>query len=385
MNEVKNENLDELLKKEDYFDDDSEDYMDDFEVSPKLKRTLDIKKYDRMIKDIISSIEDGSIILTPDYQRNYLWDNKKSSKLIESILLNIPIPVIYASEEKDGKWNIVDGLQRLNTLSRFYKDEFKLTGLEVLSELNNKKYSELSDSLKSKIDRGDLSIILLLDSSSPDIQYDIFMRLNTGAVQLNEQELRNCLYRGTLNDLIKNEMINNSDFKALFNLNTLHKRMIDVEIILRYLAFSENYHSGSNEIENYDGRIKNIINKFMIKYQNADKDVLEHFKEKFYENIKKCNVVFGKKAFKKMNSQGKYETRINRPLYETIMICFEKYSLEELSEKKDLILRETESLLKEPVFNDLISTATGNTTKTNNRLLLYSNLLKDIVKKWFKH
>lgn len=82
-----------------------------------------------------------------------------------------------------------------------------------------------------------------------------------------------------------------------------------------------------------------------------------------------------------MNSQGKYETRINRPLYETIMICFEKYSLEELREKKDLILRETEILLKGQTFNDLISTATGNTTKTNNRLLLYSDLLKEIVGK----
>lgn len=380
MLEQEKELFNNVSIKEEYFDDDSNEYEIDSETNSKLKRNLDIKKYDRMIKDIIFSINDESIILTPEYQRNYLWDNKKSSKLIESILLNIPIPVIYASEEKNGKWNIVDGLQRLNTLNRFYKDEFKLTGLEVLNELNGKKYSELSDNLKSKIDRGDLSIILLLDSSSSDIQYDIFMRLNTGAVQLNEQELRNCLYRGTLNDLIKNEMINNSDFKALFNLNILHKRMIDVEIILRYLAFSENYNESENRIDNYDGRIKNIINNFMIKYQNADSDTLERFKSKFYNNIKKCNVVFEDKAFKKMNSIGRFETRINRPLYETIMICFEKYSLEELLEKKDLILYETECLLKEYEFNDLISTATGNTTKTNKRIEIYSNLLKDIMK-----
>lgn len=380
MLEQEKELFNNVSIKEEYFDDDSNEYEIDSETNSKLKRNLDIKKYDRMIKDIIFSINDESIILTPEYQRNYLWDNKKSSKLIESILLNIPIPVIYASEEKNGKWNIVDGLQRLNTLNRFYKDEFKLTGLEVLNELNGKKYSELSDNLKSKIDRGDLSIILLLDSSSSDIQYDIFMRLNTGAVQLNEQELRNCLYRGTLNDLIKNEMINNSDFKALFNLNILHKRMIDVEIILRYLAFSENYNESENRIDNYDGRIKNIINNFMIKYQNADSDTLERFKSKFYNNIKKCNVVFEDKAFKKMNSIGRFETRINRPLYETIMICFEKYSLDELLEKKDLILYETECLLKEYEFNDLISTATGNTTKTNKRIEIYSNLLKDIMK-----
>ena len=115
--------IDNIIKEEnnldyEYFDDDSNEYDEmGIENTSKLKRTLDIKKYDRMIKDIISSVEDGSIILTPEYQRNYLWDNKKSSKLIESILLNIPIPVIYASEEQSGKWNIVDGLQRLNTFT----------------------------------------------------------------------------------------------------------------------------------------------------------------------------------------------------------------------------------------------------------------------------
>lgn len=376
--------LNELTKdlekeKNELFDDDSEDYKDTYNINEKLRRNLDIKKYDRMIKDIISSIDDGSIILTPDYQRNYLWDNKKSSKLIESILLNIPIPVIYASEEKGGKWNVIDGLQRLNTLNRFYKGEFKLRGLEILSELNGKKYSDLSDSLKSRIDRGDLSIILLLDTSSPDIQYDIFMRLNTGAVQLNEQELRNCLYRGKLNDLIKNEMIYNEDFKQLFNLNILHKRMIDVEIILRYLAFSDNYNESDKTIENYDGRIKNIINNFMIKYQNADDEILSKLKNKFYDNIKKCNIVFGEKAFKKTNISGRFETRINRPLYETIMLCFEKYPLDVLVKNKELILADTECLLKEYKFNDLISTATGNTYKTNKRISIYSQLLEDIL------
>mgnify|MGYP004688695203 FL=1 len=161
-------NIDEMMDEKNIkvFDDDSNEYQDITEHNDKLKRNLDIKKYDRMIKDIIASIDDGSIVLTPDYQRNYLWDNKKSSKLIESILLNIPIPVIYASEEKDGKWNIIDGLQRLNTLNRFYKNQFKLSGLEVLNELNGKNYSDLSDHLKSKVDRGDLSIIFLLESSS---------------------------------------------------------------------------------------------------------------------------------------------------------------------------------------------------------------------------
>lgn len=361
------------------FNDDSMDYDEEtLRNTNPLQRTLEIKKYDRMIKDIIISINDDSIILTPDYQRNYLWDNKKASKLIESILLNIPIPVIYASEEQNGKWNVVDGLQRLNSLKRFYLDEFKLTGLEILSNFNGLKYSELPEQIRNRIDRGDLTIILLLSSSSPEIQYDIFMRLNSGAVQLNEQELRNCLYRGTLNDKIKNELIYNKHFKEIFNWDIMHKRMIDVETILRYLAFSENYDIRSNQIINYDGRVKNLINNFMIKYQNANIDDLKKFEYKFNSGIEKCYEVFGKQAFKKKNTNGNYDTRINRPLYETIMICFEKYSLEELIEKKSFIIDKTEELILSPEFNDYISTATGNTMKVNNRLIEYSNMLGSI-------
>ena len=362
-----------------YFSDSDEDNEEIINNEELTKRVLDIKKYDRMIKDIIVSIDDGMIYLSPDYQRNYIWDNKKASKLIESILLNIPIPVIYASEEEDGKWNIIDGLQRLYSLHRFYKNDLKLSGLEVLSELNGKKYFDLQDSLRNKIDRGDLTIILLLQSSSKDIQYDIFMRLNTGAVKLNEQELRNCLYRGKLNDLVKNELINNEDFVNIFNFKDLHKRMFDSEIVLRYLAFSDNYNIKEKCIDNYNGRIKNIVNNFMIKYQKIDQLTLDKFRDKFNTNIKKCWQIFDNKAFKKQNISGDYDTRTNRPLFETIMICFEKYDLNVLLKHKKKIIEETEKLIKSKDFNDLISTATGNSTKTNNRLKIYSNLLEGII------
>ena len=169
----------------------------------KMQRKLFIKPYDRMVKDLVGEIDSGMVILDPDYQRNYVWSNTKASSLVESILLNIPIPVIYASEDEEGKWIIVDGLQRLFSLKRFYDDQFKLAGLETLEELNGFKYSKLEESAQKRLDRGELRVIVLQNDSDPNIQFDIFMRLNTGAVKLNEQELRNCLYRGKLNNLIK--------------------------------------------------------------------------------------------------------------------------------------------------------------------------------------
>lgn len=118
------------------------------ESTVKMQRKLIIKPYDRMVKDLVVDINDDMIILDPDYQRNYIWDNKKASLLIESILLNIPIPVIYASEDANGKWIVVDGLQRLYSLKRYYANELKLTGLETLPELNGKNYEGLSPEVR---------------------------------------------------------------------------------------------------------------------------------------------------------------------------------------------------------------------------------------------
>src|SRR5437879_584410 len=103
---------------------------------PKGDRNLRTQAYDMSISDIVTKINDGDIVLDPDYQRNYVWDDKRASLLVESILLNVPIPVIYVAEDDDGKWDVVDGLQRLNSLKRFFGNEFKLKGLGVLDELN---------------------------------------------------------------------------------------------------------------------------------------------------------------------------------------------------------------------------------------------------------
>ena len=126
----------------DYDDQTGEDELDPVEI-PKEVRHLRTQSYDKSVRDLVAMIDEGDIDLDPDYQRNYLWENKKASLLIESILLNIPIPVVYVAENEESQWNVIDGLQRLNSLYRFFKNEFKLSRLEVLSELNGLTYHNL--------------------------------------------------------------------------------------------------------------------------------------------------------------------------------------------------------------------------------------------------
>jgi len=179
------------------FYDESENLTDtNSDEIPTEERHLRTQAYDKSVSDLIRMIRDGDIILNVEYQRNYIWDNKKASLLIESILINIPIPIIYASEESDNSWNIVDGLQRLTAIKKFYENNFKLQGLEILQELNGLKYEDLTPKATRILNNGILRIILIFYDSHPEIKYDIFMRLNTGSVKLKEQELRNCLYRG---------------------------------------------------------------------------------------------------------------------------------------------------------------------------------------------
>lgn len=355
------------------FDDDNDESTD--EIKSKTNRVLNIKPYDRMVEDIIGGIESGRIDLNPDYQRNYVWSNTKASMLIESILLNIPIPPIYASENNDGTWVVVDGLQRLNSLHRFLKDEFILRGLETLSDLNGYKYSKLDSNVRSIIDRYDLRIILLLRSSDKDIQYDVFSRLNSGSVSLNPQELRNCLYRGKLNDLVKNELRKNQKFMRMFNLKESHNRMNDSETILRYLAFSDYFDWSNLEVSNYDGRVKNIINKYMIKYNDdvITKQDLERISNLFIMTIEKVYAIFHENAFRK----DKDSKKVNRPLMDAVMLSFEKIDLNILISHKEKVTRLHNELLNDENFIDSITTATGNSSKTNYRIKTYYLMLKD--------
>jgi hypothetical protein len=178
-----------------HFSDPREEEESQIDLIPTGERNLRTQAYDFSISNIISKINDDDIVLDPDYQRNYVWDDKRASLLVESILLNVPIPAVYVAEDQDGRWDVVDGLQRLNSLKRFFGDEFKLKGLDVLRELNKAYYKDLNPKATRILRNGILRIILIFKESHPDIKYEIFMRLNRGAVKLTEQELRNCLCR----------------------------------------------------------------------------------------------------------------------------------------------------------------------------------------------
>lgn len=333
---------------------------------PTEERKLRVQAYDKSVSDLVRMVREEDIILNPEYQRNYVWDNRKASLLIESILLNIPIPVIYASEEEDSRWNIVDGLQRMTALRKFFDNNFKLSGLGVLSELNGLKYEDLNPKAKRVLSNGNLRVILIFNDSHPEIKYDIFMRLNSGSVKLNEQELRNCLYRGHLNDLIKS-LAKNPKLLSILGLKSPHKRMVDCEMILRYFAFSDNFDKELLTIKNYKGTTKTFLNSYFANNQNIDDDKIDTLKVQFDTVINSVYEVFGDKAFRKLNADG-FETKINKAIMDVIMISFEQYTFQEIKDKKNEILTLYKSKLSDYQFNMSVTQGTSDTKVLEYRL-----------------
>ena len=184
---------------------------DEVEIDPDhvpiRERKVVTQPYDLVVKSVMEQIDNKTLHLRPlsdrpKFQRRYIWSDKLASRLVESILLNVPIPPCYLSQNSEYELDVIDGQQRIFSLFRFVDNRFKLTGLEVLEELNGKNYFEIPAPIQRQINTHTLRCVVVTNDSHPEVKFDVFERLNTNTVPLNAQELRNCIYRGPLNDLL---------------------------------------------------------------------------------------------------------------------------------------------------------------------------------------
>lgn len=240
------------------------------------------------------------MVLQPKWQRKFVWDIKKSSKLIESILINVPLPIIYLDKDEEGLFTAIDGQQRLTALTSFIegklkspKDpelkEFKLVGLDVKSNLNGKSFAELDKSDQRKIRNYPVSCIVLEPQSNPDIKFEIFERLNTGSVKLNDDELRNSIYRGPFIDLLE-ELSNDKTFETVLNRPLFHNRMVDRGMILRYFSFYERTYL------KYKPPIKQFLNNLIQEYREISNEKADDYRNAFRKAIEISKSVFGDKV-----------------------------------------------------------------------------------------
>ena len=340
----------------------------------------------RKVRDLLSDYNSQDLDPRPAFQRGFVWDKSRASRLLESILLNVPLPLIYTAEEENGKEVVIDGQQRLVSVfsfiqGQFPKDssKFRLTGLKLLSKLNGKTFADLDEIERRAIQNYIFQIIRISRESQADVKFEIFERLNSGSVTLNAQELRNCVYRGKFNEVLK-RLSENDNFLKVLGTSTVSSRMQDVELILRFLAFYERTYL------NYQPGMKSFLNGFMNEYRNLSEEKAAAFEDTFKQSISLSFSVFGKNAFRKYSigqagaPSGSWERAINRPLFDIIMWGFTRFDKNRIMANSDEIRAALIDLVTtDKTFIDWITSATGDKTKTQYRFELWHERLKDIV------
>lgn len=242
---------------------------------------------DWTVSTLRAKYERGSINLQPDFQREYIWGSKPElrSRLIESLLLQIPIPPLYFIRLETGESEVVDGQQRLTTLIQFIRNEFPLKKLQRLSSLNEKYFKDLPGLEQEKILDAPIRSIVIDSGKNQDLRYEIFERLNRGSMALKEQEIRNCVYRGLFCDLLA-ELEVDSDWRKVKGTETPDPRFAEREMILRFFAFA-------NRLNFYKGNLKKFLNEYMGNYVPKDKEKISDLRKLFKQTMQNIYIVFG--------------------------------------------------------------------------------------------
>lgn len=359
-----NENI-EIVKTEDasYFDV-SDEQINQKYINGEIRIVTEQARYP--LDTICNMLSSGKYILRPDFQRRRRWERTKQSRLIESFIMNIPIPPIFLYEYEFSKYEVMDGLQRLTAIKEFYEDKYSLEGLEYWKELNGKSYSKLPSEIKSGIDRRYLSSLILLKETAnskakaEEMKQLVFERINSGGAKLEYQESRNALHSGKFNDLAI-ELSRNEYFCRIFDIpisdspmnetdelagNTMYKTMADVEMVVRFFAM--------RYLNEYEGiSLKVFFDKFTDSANKLPQLVLDNYRKLFEKTIKLVYEIYKEQAFclyKQIPSKQQWYLTRNpkKTIYDPIMtVLSQKLEFADcLLKHKDEIVKATIELMK---------------------------------------
>ena len=334
------------------------------------------------LKQINDLIDDEDIELSPDFQRNFIWDETRQSRLIESIFLGLPLPSIYLSQYKDGRLTIVDGLQRIMTIRRFLNNKLRLNNLEYLSDCNGKNYSQLKEYFSPLRMRrfGQTQIMcFVIDYRSPNkLKFDLFRRLNTGGKPLNNQEIRNCLSRPPLRGILK-KMVETSAFRQATGGSVKDGRMEAQETALRFLCFYHTYDKSGDPVALYSGNMEDTLDNAVEFFNNFDG--LDVVLPVYEQAMKDAYRLFGNQTFRKVHKGQARRSPVNKLLMMTVSVLLAVYVQEyrvKIDSGKNLI-GELETLMEED--ENLFNALTWSTNSKWNIDYVFRTLKRELFDK----
>ena len=331
--------------------------------------TLLIRTEQRTVYDVTRRIDQGRFVMDPDFQRDFIWSEDKQSKLIESVIMRIPLPVFYLAEDNDGNLVVVDGLQRLTTFQRFLNGELTLR-LKNRTELDGKKFGNLSPGLQNRVEDCNL-ILYIIDPKVPDkVRLDIFERVN-GGIPLTRQQMRNCLHMGKATRFLK-EQAGTKLFLDATGRSLKRATMRDREFVNRFCAFIV---MGLDKYRDMDDFLADAL-----KEMNTNPEWIPKL-ELLLENGLQNNLqLFGKHAFRKHELGQNYRNVINASLWDVMSTGLCKYSPEDINDHASEIIDGFHELMTDHEFEYSITYATNSVKQVNKRFVMAKKMFEELLR-----
>ncbi|MDE2929983.1 MAG: DUF262 domain-containing protein [Chloroflexota bacterium] len=354
--------------------DDTEERIEHpFEPEKVKIRTVNI-----VVSQMVERIKFEEIDLAPDFQRNRgIWSRERKSRLIESLLLRIPIPVFYVAADRNEVWSVVDGVQRMSTIDEYVTGQFPLERLQYLTQLKGCRHDALTRPLQRRISETQL-IVNVIEPGTPDeVMQNVFLRINTGGMRLNGQEIRHALNPGPVRNYLKT-LAESNEFIEATDGTIPPKRMDDRECVLRFLAFyiepPEKY--TTSDLDGYLGRTMKRVN-------NMSAAELSGYEADFRKAMRAAHCIFGEDAFRKPRAEANRRRPVNKALFETWSVSLASCSSKEIEflieRSKDVKRRLSELMAEDTDFDNAISYSTGLPSRVRKRFQAIEQIIKGFV------
>ncbi|ODS04740.1 DUF262 domain-containing protein [Vibrio scophthalmi] len=374
---INNENQVSLFEEEHKVE--YEDSGNPLEVHPWDPEKIRITTKHFSLREVVDQILDGDIDLSPDFQREYVWSDKQKTRLVESVLLGIPLPAFYFNQEIDGSYQIVDGVQRLSTISAFMRDFHCLrsTHLEYLKDYDGMKFSDLG-TLETRRFRSTQIVVHVIEPTTPtDIKYDIFSRVNTLGSPLKPQEIRHAMSTSRSRNFLSS-FVENKYFDEATDFNFWKKgedgkpvrnsgRMTDREIALRFCAFKTSSLDEYREFSSLDRFLVNFTERLDGKSSETaiSDEEMDALLSSFERAMEAATYILGDSAFRRIED-GKRRGPINRAIFESQSIALSAFPLDQLLDKSNEVREILIGLFQDPDYTKSVTVGTGapNSVKT---------------------
>ena len=349
--------------------------------------SIKIEQAQYSIFELKRKYDKDRICIDPDFQRNLVWTNKQKSELIESVIMQIPLPLIYLAENEDGKLVVVDGRQRLTTFFQFLDNEFRLKDLKILPQINGMNFNELEEShLYSRyvtiIEDTQLVVQIIKYPTKDRVRFDIFDRVNRGGTPLNKQEMRNALYQGNATKLL-DELSKMKSFKDATGGAISPKHMKDKYVILRalcfYLLWRGNILDKNKKRMEYRSDMEELLGAGMNLFNKMDLNSIFLLKQLFDRTMTRAYQCLGKDGFR-IPSNGKIRRPISMTLFDTLFYyftCFDKTSVSNLEMKKGVV-----ELLQDEEYLRSLQHSVDSSVNVKKRFGKVKEKYKEIINRW---